>query len=159
MYLAVRLWFLTDRCDTNAVLLVSTIAFTNLFMSCAMLVEGVIGYELLGNYPVMFHRACETRVPHLRLIAQFFSTVVFSGTAATIVASEFWRSFGDSIPMIATHPFEGVGTAIYYVLTTLVTVGYGDIVPTDYRGKVIACIVEFFSVTFLALFVTRTSGK
>jgi len=54
-----------------------------------------------------------------------------------------------------TSPFESVGVSLYYVFVTMTTLGYGDIYPTSAEGRVLASIIAFSGVLFIAL---PTSG-
>jgi voltage-gated potassium channel len=51
--------------------------------------------------------------------------------------------------------FESYGDAIWWSLVTLLTVGYGDIVPHTTWGRIIGAGVMIFGVTFLS-FLTAT---
>lgn len=51
--------------------------------------------------------------------------------------------------------FPNYGTAVWWAIVTLATVGYGDVVPTTPLGRVIGSIVILIGVTFLA-FLTAT---
>jgi voltage-gated potassium channel len=44
-----------------------------------------------------------------------------------------------------------IGNSVYWAITTMSTVGYGDIVPTTSTGKVIACVVMLVGLAFVAL--------
>ncbi len=44
-----------------------------------------------------------------------------------------------------------VGTGIYWALTTMTTVGYGDITPKTTTGRVIACVLMLIGIGFFAL--------
>jgi voltage-gated potassium channel len=47
--------------------------------------------------------------------------------------------------------FPTVGDGIWFALQTVTTVGYGDMVPGDAWGKVVASIVMVGGVTFISL--------
>ena len=42
-------------------------------------------------------------------------------------------------------------TCMYYALTTLSTVGYGDYYPTSIAEKIFGSIVQIFGVTFFSI--------
>ena len=46
--------------------------------------------------------------------------------------------------------FPTLGTAIWWVLQTITTVGYGDVVPTTATGKVVGGIEMVLGVSFIA---------
>ena len=56
-----------------------------------------------------------------------------------------------------TSPFESVGVSLYYVFVTMTTLGYGDIYPTSAEGRVLASIIAFSGVLFIALPTSGTS--
>jgi voltage-gated potassium channel len=49
------------------------------------------------------------------------------------------------------EPGIGVGDGIYWAVTTVTTVGYGDIAPTTTAGKVLAIYVMLMGVAFVAI--------
>lgn len=48
-------------------------------------------------------------------------------------------------------PFNSMGTCIYYVITTMTTVGYGDLTPTTVIGRAVANLIMYCGVVLLAL--------
>lgn len=46
-----------------------------------------------------------------------------------------------------------IGNGFYWAITTMTTVGYGDIAPTNLAGKVIAVIVMLVGIGFTALII------
>jgi voltage-gated potassium channel len=49
------------------------------------------------------------------------------------------------------EPDVGVGDGLYWAVTTVTTVGYGDVVPTTDAGKVLAVYVMLIGAAFLAI--------
>jgi voltage-gated potassium channel len=62
---------------------------------------------------------------------------------------------------------EGIGDGFWWAITTLTTVGYGDIYPTTTEGRFIAvglmvsgiCVLGFISATVAAWFVKMTQDE
>ena len=52
---------------------------------------------------------------------------------------------------IDDESFPTVGTGIWWAVVTFCTVGYGDVVPTDSLGRVVAGVVMVFAITFIAI--------
>jgi voltage-gated potassium channel len=44
-----------------------------------------------------------------------------------------------------------IGNSVYWAITTMTTVGYGDIVPKTSIGKVVACVMMLVGLAFIAL--------
>jgi voltage-gated potassium channel len=47
--------------------------------------------------------------------------------------------------------FPTVGTGIWWAVVTFCTVGYGDYVPQDTLGRLVASIVMVFAITFITI--------
>lgn len=47
--------------------------------------------------------------------------------------------------------FPTFGTAVWFSVVTLMTVGYGDVVPTDAVGRVFAGVLMVAGISFLAI--------
>jgi voltage-gated potassium channel len=45
----------------------------------------------------------------------------------------------------------GYGNSLYWALSTMTTVGYGDVTPHSALAKVIACVMMIFGISFFAL--------
>jgi voltage-gated potassium channel len=47
--------------------------------------------------------------------------------------------------------FPTVGIGIWWAAVTFTTVGYGDVVPTDTLGRLVASVVMVFGITFISI--------
>ncbi len=57
---------------------------------------------------------------------------------------------GFVVTIIDKEDFPDYGTAVWWAIVTLATVGYGDVVPHTGWGRVVGSVVIIFGVTFLA---------
>jgi len=62
---------------------------------------------------------------------------------------------GFVVTLVDRKDFPTFGTAVWWAIVTLGTVGYGDVVPHTAWGRVVGSIVIVFGVTFIA-FLTAT---
>lgn len=79
-----------------------------------------------------------------------FSTMAYYAEKGTWDAArlEFVRSNGDA------SPFSSIPAVMYWCITTMTTVGYGDIFPIDPAGKVVALCTMLLGILILALPIT-----
>lgn len=78
------------------------------------------------------------------------------GLAATYVALAL---FGAVIMRFADpHNFPSFGLAIWWVLQTVTTVGYGDVVPTTDIGRVVGGIEMVIGVSFIAFLTASVTS-
>jgi voltage-gated potassium channel len=59
-------------------------------------------------------------------------------------------SAGIVVTIIDKKDFPDFGTAVWWSIVTLATVGYGDVVPHTGWGRVLGTVVIIFGVTFIA---------
>jgi voltage-gated potassium channel len=65
------------------------------------------------------------------------------------------------------HDFHNLGTAMWWALQTVTTVGYGDVTPKNGIGRIIGACVLLYSVAFLTIltaaittsFIERARGE
>ena len=72
--------------------------------------------------------------------------------AATVMLA---LAAGLVMTLVDEKDFPSYGTAVWWAIVTLATVGYGDVVPTTPAGRLVASAVIVLGVTFLA-FLTAT---
>ena len=159
IFIIIHLWTVNDHNEMVVRFALSVAALALLLTPIAMIIEAIIGYAVLGDYPGIFHRLGNDQLRNLRLIMNWFLAFLFAGTAATITANELFSGFCCGIP----HIQEDVGTclisSVYYVTTTFATVGYGDIVPANGFGQLVAIMLELYSVGFITMFLTRAIDR
>ena len=73
------------------------------------------------------------------------------GLAVMFVALAFLGAI--VMRVVDEHDYPTLGTAVWFALQTVTTVGYGDAVPTTAAGRVVGGIVMVLGVSFIA-FVT-----
>ena len=55
-----------------------------------------------------------------------------------------------AIRIVDQHDYPSLGSAVWWALQTLTTVGYGDVVPTTASGRVVGGIEMVLGVSFIA---------
>jgi voltage-gated potassium channel len=76
---------------------------------------------------------------------------VILGLAAVFLALAFLGAV--VMRVVDQQDFQSLGTAVWWALQTVTTVGYGDVVPTTAAGRVVGGILMVLGVSFIA-FVT-----
>ena len=57
-----------------------------------------------------------------------------------------------------TQDFQDITTAMWNVMITMTTVGYGDFYPTSHMSRLIGVVVAFWGVFFVSLFVVALNS-
>jgi voltage-gated potassium channel len=70
--------------------------------------------------------------------------VLISVTIAAVI-------IGAVVLVVFSRDFEDFGTALWFTLQTVTTVGYGDVTPTTSFGRLIASIVMVVAIGFLTV--------
>lgn len=77
--------------------------------------------------------------------------VVFSVSAAAAVASV---SASHECVCVDPNPYQGIATSFWWCIVTMSTVGYGDMTPVTWLGKVVGCCTVLTGMLVLALPIT-----
>ncbi|ETP45637.1 hypothetical protein F442_07976 [Phytophthora nicotianae P10297] len=77
--------------------------------------------------------------------------VAYSISAAAAVASV---SSSDACVCVDPNPYQGIATSFWWCIVTMSTVGYGDMTPVTWFGKVIGCCTVLTGMLVLALPIT-----
>lgn len=80
--------------------------------------------------------------------------VLMGITLFTLIGAFLISIFEGSI----NDQFAVLGDAVWWVLVTITTVGYGDKVPVTTGGKIIGTVIMFFGVAFVSLFTATISS-
>jgi ABC-type amino acid transport substrate-binding protein len=104
----------------------------------------------------------KTKLSIVESVKSLFSPIVvksitYVGMFIIICGHVFW--FVERGPKyISTKYFPGIFQAFWYVLVTMTTVGYGDIVPRNWVGRVMACLVMVIGIGFFGWAIAQLSS-
>ena len=96
--------------------------------------------------------AGETRLER-RLDKAVDRAVTPRGAAIVIATATIAITFASAVVMtVVDHEnYPSLGSALWWAVQTTSTVGYGDHVPTTAAGRLLAALVMFFGIGFLAV--------
>ena len=94
-------------------------------------------------------RACFKQKPNLTLI----STIMVSG----VICAYMLRIFERPLSEASGQNFNRLDTAMWNIIVTMTTVGYGDTFPKSYVGRVLGIIICLWGVLLVSLFVVTVS--
>ncbi|KAK1929768.1 Potassium voltage-gated channel subfamily A member 4 [Phytophthora citrophthora] len=77
--------------------------------------------------------------------------VSYSVSAAAAVASV---TTSDACVCVDPNPYQGIATSFWWCIVTMSTVGYGDMTPVTWLGKVVGCSTVLTGMLVLALPIT-----
>src|SRR5262245_22674776 len=85
--------------------------------------------------------------------------VIVLATAVVVVGG------GVLIRLIDSEEYPSVGVGMWWALQTVTTVGYGDVTPTHFTGRLVGALVMLEGIAFIAIvtaaitssFITRAS--
>lgn len=78
------------------------------------------------------------------------------GLAATFVFLAFVGAI--VIRIVDRHDFSSVGSAVWWALQTITTVGYGDVVPTTAIGQVVGGIEMVLGISFITFVIAGVTS-
>jgi len=67
--------------------------------------------------------------------------------------------FGGLMTLVDHHNFPTVGQGLWWSVQTVTTVGYGDHVPTNTEGRLLAALVMLIGLAFLAVITAAITGS
>ena len=71
--------------------------------------------------------------------------VIVVATTAVVVASGF------AISLLDSDEYPNIGIGMWWALQTVTTVGYGDVTPKDWPGKLVGAAVMLEGTAFIAI--------
>lgn len=111
-----------------------SLRFIRVFRAIRVLRISVLYTRILKFFNTVWAVILESRIPYLLILA--FPIILASSIAV--------YSFEHSIP---NSPVKSIFDAFWWTLTTLTTVGYGDIVPITSEGRIIGIILMIFGIS------------
>jgi voltage-gated potassium channel len=94
-----------------------------------------------------------TRLATRRLIHAFETGRILPSMVVTIIMLVF--AFAAVMRVVDRKDFSSYGEALWWAVSTVTTVGYGDVVPTEPFGRLVAALLMAIGFAFLSL-VTGT---
>ena len=132
-------------------------------------IEGIYSYIAIGGYRRYYHVGIrlndadqpdiKTNVYELEVLVPLAISAVVINLLAVVVAQIAWSSFISSqIPLDPKQPAALLVQCLYFVFTTMTTVGFGDIIPKGLWGQIITILIQIQSlVLIIGLFTTMIS--
>ena len=74
------------------------------------------------------------------------ATIVIAGTATVVTACA-----GLLMTVVDGDNFPSIGSGLWWAVQTVTTVGYGDDVPTNLTGRLVAVLVMLVAIAFLTV--------
>jgi voltage-gated potassium channel Kch len=106
--------------------------------------------KFLHVFKVTLKESSEALV--LLLFFVMMAAIVFGSIVATIESGTFDPESGEFLRSDGSvSPFTSIPRGIYWALTTLTTVGYGDMYPVETGGRMFANIAMIFGILVFAL--------
>jgi voltage-gated potassium channel len=93
------------------------------------------------------HRV-ERRLKHYLALA---ATPRGAAIVIAVVTSAITVSAGLLMTVVDSTDFPSVGVGVWWALQTVTTVGYGDHVPTDAAGRIVAALVMLLGLGFITV--------
>jgi voltage-gated potassium channel len=117
--------------------------------------------QLMDNMqPAMAWARSVVEGPIRGLRGEFGRILLIMGLLMIVCANLVWlfeRSEDDKAQFAANY-LVGIGDAIWYVVVTMATVGYGDKTPVTAPGRVVGSILILASVVLVSLFTATASS-
>ena len=108
-------------------------------------------------------REAHDALPHApRLARRIAGQELTAGRAVRIIASVTTVAAvggGVLIWLLDKRDFSSVGQGIWWSLQTVTTVGYGDVVPHNAEGRIIAAVVMLAGIGFIAVITAAVTAS
>lgn len=78
--------------------------------------------------------------------------MIVTATAAVVVGA------GILIRVLDSDEYPTVGVGMWWALQTVTTVGYGDVTPTHFTGRLVAAFVMLQGVAFVAIITAAVTS-
>lgn len=88
-------------------------------------------------------------------------TIIFSSLIVTVSILGYCIRLFESDPVLnelSGHNYDNFYNCIWNVIITLVSVGYGDLFPKTFFGRIVAVLVCFWGIFFVSFFVVTVSN-
>jgi len=118
-------------------------------------IEGIYAYITIGSFRRYYHRGIRLEddekpdptdaVSEVTLLFPMIVSALAANILAFMVASNGWGSFSVKDGMDLSNQAILLVQALYFVSSTMLTVGYGDIVPKNILGELEAIAMQFQS--------------
>jgi voltage-gated potassium channel len=92
------------------------------------------------------------RMTRQELTARRAARIIATVTVVLAVAG------GVLIWLLDKRDFSSVGEGIWWSLQTVTTVGYGDVVPHNVEGRIIAAVVMLLGIAFIAVITAAVTA-
>lgn len=138
-----------------------------LLINALLAVEAVVSLATMGSYAKYFHmldlesKDSSRLLTELRAIFGIFIIALFSGAVAVYLTYVDFDGFKDNVEgALLPHEPRGLVVSLglffqsaYFTMTTLATVGFGDIVPTGLLGQLVTFLIELQGVSLFVFAV------
>lgn len=94
-------------------------------------------------------------VVYLRMLNKVLYLLIFVMVAATVL----WFGEKGSNEAISDRFFPGILQSCWCTIATITTVGYGDIAPKQWFGRIVACVLMLSGITFFATITADMSSR
>lgn len=129
--------------------------FLQVICQLLLMLEALVSYSIMGSYAALFHmqplKSCLTnsgrnRLAELKFFLKMTALSVLVSANAVFVTHCSFDSFSDPIKehyisITSSSAVETYFNAIYFTVTTFLTVGYGDFHAFDFPGRLISLLI------------------
>lgn len=85
--------------------------------------------------------------------------LIYALTLSLFIFGYQLRMFEAPLSEVSGQDFNSLSNSIWNVIITLTSVGYGDIFPKTFFGRIVGCFICFWGVLIVSFFVITISDK